>query len=114
MAHDKICDKLVALKVMASTPDGEADDEIRMHDELRTAMAKDDALSRLVLYQEAFEIKGGKDGQKVYRVLVLPLHGPNLDKCIREMPMSARMSAAKQLLHTLDHLHKKGIILRGQ
>ena len=73
LAYDKKMKKLVALKVMASKPN--LNEEHRMHDEIRRVMRD---VSRVVLYEDTFTIKGGMDGSKVFRVLVQPLRGPSL------------------------------------
>ena len=64
------------------------------------------SLASLMLYRD------NGDG---HRVLVFPLMGP----CVRSpfldnIPMAARMSAAKQLLGTLESLHSAGIVHRGE
>ncbi|KAH7129124.1 kinase domain-containing protein [Dactylonectria macrodidyma] len=45
-----------------------------------------------------------------YRVLVLPLQGPNLRDYSRDMSVVARWSAAKQLLQALRSLHDGGVV----
>lgn len=109
MAYDKEDKKMVALKILASSP--AASKEAYMHDTLRKTVREN--ASHLVLYCDKFEIKGGEDGQQVYRVLVLPLRGPNLRDCCKEVPTILRMLAAEQVLDILRELHSKDFILCG-
>jgi hypothetical protein len=107
MAHDLLDKKDVALKVMVSR-DG-AEREYAMQNEIMRTV-KD--TSGLVVYQSTFKIYGYKG--VVYRVFVLPLHGPSLATCLRQRPIVARMSAAWDLLKALNSLHEAGIVHRGE
>ncbi|CAP94055.1 hypothetical protein E8E15_002763 [Penicillium rubens] len=107
IAHDLQDKKDVALKVMAL---GEwSDNETRMQDEI-IQNVKD--TSHLVTYLGTFLVPGN---QCHHRVLVFPLMGPCLSPFMlnkSKMSMATRMSAARQLLETLENLHNAGIVHR--
>lgn len=69
-------------------------------------------ISHLVIYLDSFTISGNGDS---YKVLVYPLLGPSLSSISPSgLSMATRMSAAKQLLETLNKLHKAGFVHRGK
>lgn len=109
IAHDLQDKKNVALKVMAL---GEwSDNETRMQDEI-IHNVKD--TSHLVTYLGTFLVPGN---QCHHRVLVFPLMGPCLSPLMlnkSKMSMATRMSAARQLLETVENLHNAGIVHRGK
>lgn len=110
MAHDIHDKRDVALKIMSSAEEW-GENEIRMQNEIHRNVQD---TSHLVTYLTTFLLPGNK-GHCHHRVLVLPLMGPCLQPVIiRKMSMVTRISAAKQLLATLENLHKVGIIHRGE
>jgi hypothetical protein len=111
MAYDMKEGKDVALKILTQGKDGE-----------KEYFAQDDIIRRvrdrsnLVTFHATFQLRGRNND--LYRVLVLPLMGPNLEMTRLEMPvsthMSFRMSAARQLLVALKGLHDAGIVHQGK
>ncbi|KAK2758828.1 hypothetical protein FQN54_003520 [Arachnomyces sp. PD_36] len=105
MAHDLKKKKDVALKIMARKDAGE--DEYNILEEIKCAV-KD--TSHLVTSTATFFLRG-KDFD--HRVLVFPLRGPSVDSLVgRKIPISTRMSAARQLLEALASLHEGGFVHR--
>ncbi|KAL4800129.1 kinase-like domain-containing protein [Aspergillus venezuelensis] len=91
------------------TANGWADNEVRMQDVIRQSVSDQ---SHLVIYLDKFTLQGEKEDIQ-HPVLVMPLMGPCLDRyTVKKLPMNSRMSAAKQLLETLNNLHKAGIVHR--
>ncbi|EWY99945.1 CMGC protein kinase [Fusarium oxysporum NRRL 32931] len=104
MAYDILGKKDVALKIM--TPEDSNEHEYQ----IQTEIARDTQdTSHLILYQNTFLLRGSHGN---HRVLVLPLQGPNLRDHLRQKPLRIRMSAAKQLLQAISHLHDIGIVHR--
>ncbi|KAM0080438.1 hypothetical protein ACKRZS_007415 [Fusarium odoratissimum] len=104
MAYDILEKKDVALKIM--TPEDSNEHEYQ----IQTEIARDTQnTSHLILYQNTFLLRGSHGN---HRVLVLPLQGPNLRDHLRQKPLRIRMSAAKQLLQAISHLHDIGIVHR--
>ncbi|KAL4938793.1 hypothetical protein BDV06DRAFT_231529 [Aspergillus oleicola] len=107
MAHDLQTNQDVAVKVLTSN--GWAENELRMQDIIRESVFDK---AHLVTYVDRFILPGEK-GNLQHHILVLPLMGPCLDwYTIKKLPMTSRMSAARQLLETLDNLHRAGIVHR--
>lgn len=107
MAHDLKNRKDVALKIMAAGNSGEYE-----HNILEEIKRTVEGTSHLVTPMATLFIRG-KDSD--HRVLVFPLRGPSLDSLVgREIPISTRMSAAKQLLEALASLHEGGFVHRGE
>ncbi|RKK76562.1 hypothetical protein BFJ71_g16905 [Fusarium oxysporum] len=104
MADDMLDNREVALKIMVPGDSGEH--EYHMHDHIANAVSD---TSRLLIYHDTFLVPGSLGN---HRVLVLPLQGPNVRDHVREKPIAARMSAARQLLQGLEALHKGGIVRR--
>ncbi|KAF5618706.1 CMGC kinase [Fusarium sp. NRRL 52700] len=104
MAYDTLGKKNVALKIM--TPEGPNEHEYKIQTEIARDMQD---TSHLLLYESTFLLSGPLGN---HRVLVLPLHGPNLRDYPRQKPLHVRMSAAKQLLQAISHLHDSGIVHR--
>ncbi|SCO84273.1 uncharacterized protein FRV6_08400 [Fusarium oxysporum] len=104
MAYDILGKKDVMLKIM--TPKESNEHEHKMQTE--TARDVQDA-SHLILYEKTFLLRGS---HRNHRVLVLPVQGPNLWDHLRQKPVTIRMSAAKQLLQAISHLHDSGIVHR--
>lgn len=111
LAHDLETGKDVALKVLSST--GQAK-EYETHQNIAQRVQD---CSRLVLCQDQF-VLSRMDGDVEYRhsVLVLPLRGPSLFTFHIEtkLPLTCRMSAAKQLLQSVSSLHDAGLVHRGK
>lgn len=108
MAHDLQDKRDVAVKVM--TPGDWADAELHAQE---TIIQNVQDTSHLVTYLDTFQLPGIKN--RLHRALVLPLMGPCLDYIlVKYMTMATRMSAARQLLETLENLHKAGIAHRGE
>lgn len=106
MAHDIQSRTNVALKVMASG--NLAEHEYRMQEVVRNIQDT----PRLVTSLETFLLRGDKCD---HRVLVFPLRGECLyDLSVKQKSMTTRMSAAKQLLKTLESLSEAGIVHRGE
>lgn len=105
MANDLHDKRDVALKVMSLGDWGE--NEYRMQNEILQNVQD---TSHLVMYLGTFLIPGNE-----HRVLVFPLMGPCISPIeLKKIPMASRMSAARQLLETLEHLHQAGIVHRGK
>ncbi|PGH17442.1 serine/threonine protein kinase [Polytolypa hystricis UAMH7299] len=105
LAYDIQNKQNVALKILAA---GEGEHEIQMHEEILQSVQD---TSRLVTCLATFSLPG--DNNCNHQVLVLPWRGGCLDDLrIKKMSMTARMSAAKQLLEALESLHKAGIVHR--
>ena len=66
--------------------------------------------SNLLLCHDAFCLPSPHGD---HTVLVLPLRCPSLASYLEEIPISTRMSAARQLLQALKCLHDGGIVHRG-
>lgn len=106
MAYDMLAKKDVALKIM--TPEESNEHEYKMQTEIARSIHHN---SHLILYENTFLLRGLSVD---HRVLVLPLQSPNLRDHLRQKPVAVRMSAAKQLLQAISHLHDSGIVHRGQ
>lgn len=107
MAHDLQKKKDVALKILCSGNLG--DNEVRMQDEILRNVQD---TSHLVIYLATFMLSGTESR---HRVIVFPLLGSYLcPPILTNMSMTARMSAAQQLLGALENLHKAGIVHRGE
>ncbi|PNP86551.1 hypothetical protein FNYG_00253 [Fusarium nygamai] len=104
MAYDILAKKDVALKIM--TPEESNEHEYKMQTEIARSIQDN---SHFILYENTFMLPGSHGG---HRVLVLPLQGPNLRDHVRQKPVAVRMSAAKQLLQAISHLHDCGIVHR--
>ncbi|KAF5718822.1 CMGC kinase [Fusarium mundagurra] len=104
MAYDILAKKDVALKIM--TPGESNEHEYKMQTEIARSIQDN---SHLILYGNTFMLPGSYSD---HRVLVLPLQGPNLRDHLRQKPVAVRMSAAKQLLQAISHLHDCGIVHR--
>ncbi|KAG5748888.1 hypothetical protein H9Q72_007232 [Fusarium xylarioides] len=104
MAYDVLANKDVALKIM--TPEESNEHEYKMQTEIARSIQDK---SHLILYENTFMLPGPHGD---HRVLVLPLQGPNLRDYLRQKPVAVRMSAAKQLLQAISHLHDCGIVHR--
>ncbi|KAF5533969.1 CMGC kinase [Fusarium napiforme] len=104
MAYDILAKKDVALKIM--TPKKTNKHEYKMQIEIARSIQDK---SHLILYKNTFILSGS---HSEHRVLVLPLQGPNLRDHLRHKPVAVRMSAAKQLLQAISHLHDSGIAHR--
>ncbi|KAJ6138827.1 hypothetical protein N7471_005313 [Penicillium samsonianum] len=103
MAHDLHDKRDVALKVMSLGDWGE--NEYRMQNEILQNVQD---TSHLVMYLGTFLIPGNE-----HRVLVFPLMGQCISPIeLKKIPMASRMSAARQLLETFEHLHTAGIVHR--
>lgn len=107
MAHDLQSKRDVALKVMSL---GEwADTEARVQEMIIQSVQD---TSRLVTCLATFQLPGN-EGR--HMVLVFPLMGPCLNPyMLRNVHMTTRMSAARQLLEALENLHRAGIVHRGE
>jgi serine/threonine protein kinase len=105
MAYDTLGKKDVALKIM--TPGESNEFEYNMQKEI-AGVVQD--TSHLTLCQSTFLLPGSHGN---HRVLVLPLQGPNLRSHLRQKPVRIQISATKQLLQTISHLHDGGIVHRG-
>ena len=109
MAHDLQDGRDVALKVMASGEWGE--NETRMQHELVRNVQD---TSHLVVSLVSFMLCRDDNGDG-HCVLVFPLMGPCVSSLFLEnIPMATRMSAARQLLETLETLHNAGVVHRGE
>ena len=106
MAHDINKNRDVALKIMI--PGEEAEYELSMQNEIMRTVQD---TSGLLTYKDTFLIRGYYGN---HRVLVFPVRGPSLQSPLLEMPLTARMSAARQLLTALKCLHDGGIVHRGE
>lgn len=107
MAYDLQDEIDVALKVMCAGKWG--DHEIRIQDEIIRHVQD---TSHLVTYLATFLLP--RDGGD-HRILVLPLVGQCVvPHILKKASMATRMSAAHQLLKTLESLHKAGIVHRGR
>lgn len=107
MAHDLQDNRDVALKVLALGEWG--DHKLCMQNEI-TQNVQD--TSHLVTYITTFLLPGDNCH---HRVFVFPLVGPCLDPpMLSKIPMTARISAAHQLLEAVESLHKAGIVHRGE
>ncbi|KAL4958663.1 uncharacterized protein BDV14DRAFT_31854 [Aspergillus stella-maris] len=107
MAHDLQSDQDVALKVM--TANGWADNQVRMQDIIRQFVTDQ---SHLVIYLDKFTLQCEKNYFQ-HLIIVMLLLGPCLGwYTVKKLPMNSRMSAAKQLLETLNNLHNAGIVHR--
>lgn len=107
MAYDFQKKQDVALKIMASGESGEH--EYRIQKEIPQDIQD---TSHIITYLATFFLRG--DGCN-HRVLVFPLLGQCLfDIHVRKKSMATRLSAARQLLETLENLHKAGIMHRGK
>ncbi|KAF5554103.1 CMGC kinase [Fusarium phyllophilum] len=104
MAYDVLANKDVALKIM--TPEEPNEHEYKMQTEIARSIQDN---SHLIFYENTFLLRGSHGN---HRVLVLPLQGPNLRDHLRQKPVAVRMSAAKQLLQAISHLHDSGIVHR--
>ncbi|VTT73303.1 unnamed protein product [Fusarium fujikuroi] len=104
MAYDMLAKKDVALKIM--TPEESNEHECKMQTDIARSIHHD---SHLILYENTFRLRGSRVD---YRVLVLPLQGPNLRDHIRQKPVAVRMSAAKQLLQAISRLLDSEIVHR--
>ncbi|KAF5656301.1 CMGC kinase [Fusarium circinatum] len=102
MAYDTLGKKNVALKIM--TPEGPNEHDYKMQTEIARNMQD---TSHLLLYESTFLLSGPLGN---HRVLVLPLQGPNLRDYPCQKSLCVRMSAAKQLLQAISHLHDGGIV----
>lgn len=112
MACDLQLERDVALKVMSSGEGQEnewQENEVRFQNEFLQQVRD---RSHLVTPLTDFLLPGFKCN---HRVLVFPLIGPCLRPIIlRKMSITTRMSAARQLLEALNHLHEAGIVHRGE
>ncbi|KAN0072985.1 Protein kinase-like domain containing protein [Elaphomyces granulatus] len=130
LAHDIKRGKDVALKIMIAEYKGEdeGEDEYRMQKEIiRTVQDT----SKLVTYLTTFSLRGCNSCKgNNHRVLVFPVRGPSFSDTLypemgaffpgevyppsfyvfKSFSMATRMSAARQLLQTLECLHKAGIV----
>lgn len=107
MAHDLQSQKDLALKIMSIG--AWADTEARAQ-EMVVRNVQD--TSHLLTCLETFQVPGHEGW---YMVLVFPLMGPCLSTyMLKNVPMTARMSAARQLLEALENLHRAGIVHRGK
>lgn len=107
MAHDLQSQKDLALKIMSIG--AWADTEARAQ-EMVVRNVQD--TSHLLTCLEAFQVPGHEGW---HMVLVFPLMGPCLSTyMLKNVPMTARMSAARQLLEALENLHRAGIVHRGK
>lgn len=107
MAEHILEKRTVALKILESGEAGER--EYLIQGEIINTVQD---VRRLVLYQSSFQLMG--NAGKLHRVFVFPMRGPDLRVCLAERPMSARMSAGRQLLVALKGLHDAGIVHRGE
>jgi serine/threonine protein kinase len=107
MARDEQMGCHVALKIMRVCDVAENDYHIQTW-----IKKKMNNLTGLVVYKRTFFLKGDM-GQK-HRVLVLPMIGPSLSSALKERPIAARRSAARQLLQALARLHAAGIVVNGE
>lgn len=109
MAHDLQDQRDVALKVMAIGEWG--DNETRIQDEIIQNVQD---TSHLITYSATFLLS--RPGNKSHhRVLVCPLMGPCIYPIgLDNVPMASHMSAARQLLESLENLHQAGIVHRGK
>lgn len=110
MAHDLKRRTDVALKITVPGKEGEHE-----HNMQREIIRNVHVTSNLVISQEVFTLPGPRGN---HTVLVFPLRGPSLAHYKTQRPlvarMAVRMSAAGQLLQALAHLHKGGIVHRGE
>lgn len=111
MAYDLETKGDVAVKVLASG-ENSREHEVNMQEEIRKNVQD---TSHLVtsLATSTLPVPAGKSS---HRVLVFPLRGRSLGSMHvnRILPMSTRMSAARQLLKALESLHSAGIVHRGE
>jgi len=107
MANDVHENKAVALKILVSGKDGET--EFLAQRKIKRLVGY---APHILTYSDVFDVPGL--GTDHHHILVMPLLGPNLDTHFREASMTARMSAAKQLLVALDTVHKAGMVHRGE
>ena len=107
MAHDLQSKRDVALKIMSI---GEwADTEARAQGMIVRNVQD---TSHLLTCLETFQLPGHGGW---HRVFVFPLMGPCLSTyMLKNVPMTARMSAARQLLEALESLHRAWIVHRGK
>ena len=110
MAYDHAEKKDVALKFMVLRDI--TDNEYLIQTEIIRCVAD---TSGLVTYLSTFQVPGLEGGK--HRVFVFPLRGPSLQRSLilgPRMPIAARMSAAKQLLVSLNQLHLAGFVHSGR
>ncbi|EEH06406.1 protein kinase [Histoplasma capsulatum G186AR] len=109
MAYDLETKSDVAVKVLASG-ENSGEHEVDMQEEIRKSVQD---TSHLVTSLATF-ILPVPAGKSSHRVLVFPLRGRSLGSIHvnRTLPMSTRMSAARQLLKALESLHSAGIVHR--
>lgn len=108
MAYDNALGRSVALKIM--TPGEDGDHEFQIQNEIGRAVRD---TSNLITHRGGSFGVSGRNGI-YHQVLVLPLVGPSLGLRLPNMPIRARMSAAKQLLVALKTFHEAGFIHRGE
>ncbi|KAI0869892.1 kinase domain-containing protein [Hypoxylon argillaceum] len=104
MAHDLVTKRHVALKIMVPGDSGEQ--EYDMQNRIINTVQD---TSSLLIYQETFFLRGFIGD---HRVLVFPLHGPNIKDYRKRKPAATRVSATLQLLQALRQLHDIGIVHR--
>ncbi|KAH7317631.1 kinase domain-containing protein [Rhexocercosporidium sp. MPI-PUGE-AT-0058] len=105
MAHDVQHSKTVALKIMIPGEKGEY--EYQMQNEILQTVRD---TSNLVTHQGSFLLPGNSG--KHHRVLVIPLLCPSRRYRAIQLLVATRVSAAKQLLVSLESLHDVGLVHR--
>ncbi|EEP76021.1 predicted protein [Uncinocarpus reesii 1704] len=105
LAEDLKRQRNVAVKVMVSDFYGEVEYQIQtaLH---QTVQDK----SHLVLYEDVFLLSSPETNHYVF---VFPFLGPSAGSIVGgQLPIPTRMHAAKQLLQTIETLHKSGFVHR--